>query len=218
MEKKRFFIASFVPMLFLITMWSIFLLSSFFNVDIVKLGLYPLKSKGLIGIITSHFIHVEFNHIISNTVPLIVLGTLLFYFYPEVALKVLLILLIIPNIIVWFIGRPSYHIGSSGLIYGLVSYMFFCGVFTGNKSLLSISLLVIFLYGSIIWAIFPIDYKISWESHLAGFITGMVLSAIFKDKYVYKEKLPEWYTEDDEKYAYKDEIGENENDEYCRNN
>lgn len=198
MEKKRFFIALFVPAIFLVIIWVIYFFNNFFNLDIVKFGLYPLKSRGLVGILTSSFIHVEFNHIISNTIPFIILGTILFYFYPDVAFKIFVILLIIPNTIVWIIGRPAYHIGCSGIIYGLISYIFFCGVFTKRIALLSISLLVVFLYGSIIWAIFPIDLTLSWESHLSGFITGFILASIFKNKYVYKENLPDWYYKDDD--------------------
>jgi len=162
----------------------------------VRYGLFPLKIKGLLGILTSPLIHADFKHLADNSVPLFFLSLAIFYFYREIAYKIFFIIYFVSGILVWFVGREAYHIGASGLIYGFASFLFVSGVLRKNVSLLAISLLVTFLYGSLVWGILPYDYKISWESHLMGAVTGIVLAVLYRDKGPEREKYS-WETEEE---------------------
>lgn len=181
-EKKKLILSLFFPAFFVGIIWIIKISELTLNKDFSSFGLYPLKIKGIIGIITSPLIHGNIEHLIANSIPLLVLGTFLFYFYSKVSYKVFFLIYIMTGIWVWFGGRPSYHIGASGIVYGLAGFIFTSGVILKNIRLLAISLLVVFLYGSMFWGIFPLDPKISWESHLLGLIAGIILAIIYKNE------------------------------------
>ncbi|HYW95464.1 MAG TPA: rhomboid family intramembrane serine protease, partial [Bacteroidales bacterium] len=184
-EKKRFIHSLVFPGFFLFLIWFIKFIEFGLDTDFVALGIYPLKLKGLIGILTAPLIHANITHLFDNSIPLFFLSLALFYFYREVAYRVFFLIYFITGALVWIIGREAYHIGASGIIYGLATFLFTSGIIRRNRNLLAISLLVIFLYGSMVWGLFPYDYHISWESHLMGAITGIVLS------YVYRHEGPE---------------------------
>ena len=181
-EKKKFILSLYFPVLFVGLLWLIKIYEIVLNEDLTSLGLFPLQVKGLIGIFTSPLIHGNLDHLIANSGPLLILGTALFYFYSKVSFKVILLIYIMTGIWVWFGGRPSYHIGASGIVYGLAGFIFTSGVIIKNVRLLALSLLVVFLYGSMIWGIFPIDLKVSYESHFLGLLAGIVLSFIYKNE------------------------------------
>lgn len=196
-EKKRFYLSLFIPFIFVLLLWLIHLTSYLFDLDFSHLGVYPLHVKGIPGIFLSPLIHGNFEHLISNSLPLLVLGTMLFYFYPTSALKVFVLIYFVTGIWVWFGARPAFHIGSSGIVYGMASFIFTCGALLSNIRLMAVSLLVVFLYGSLIWGVFPIDWRISWESHLSGFVLGVVLAFIYKNENYYPENKPEWLNEEE---------------------
>ena len=196
-EKKKFLISLVFPLFFTGLLWLIKISEIILEEDFTSFGLYPLQIKGLIGIVTSPLIHGNLDHLIANSVPLLVLGTALFYFYSKVSYKVFFLIYLMTGIWVWFGGRPSYHIGASGIIYGLAGFIFTSGVIIRNIRLLALSLLVVFLYGSLIWGIFPIDLKISYESHFLGLLAGVILAFIYKNEGP-KPVLPEWYNEKDD--------------------
>jgi membrane associated rhomboid family serine protease len=196
-EKKRFYLSLFIPFIFVLLLWIIHLTSYLFDLDFSHLGVYPLHVKGIPGIFLSPLIHGNFEHLISNSLPLLVLGTMLFYFYPTSAFKVFVLIYFVTGIWVWFGARPAFHIGSSGIVYGLASFIFTCGALLRNIRLMAVSLLVVFLYGSLIWGLFPIDWRISWESHLSGFVLGIVLAFIYKNENYYPENEPEWMNEEE---------------------
>jgi membrane associated rhomboid family serine protease len=137
----------------------------------------------------------------ANSVPLFVLGGSLFYFYREISVKTFLLIYFITGVCVWMGAREAYHIGASGVVYGLASFLFFSGIFRRDGRLLAITMLVTFLYGSMVWGIFPDVYpeeNISWESHLWGLITGMILAFYFR-KLGPQQKKYDWeYEEDDD--------------------
>lgn len=162
------------------------------------MGIYPLKLYGLPGIVTSAFVHGDFHHLISNSLPVLILSVAIFYFYRGVALKVILFIWIGTGILVWFIGRPSFHIGASGLVYGFASFVFFSGLLRKDNGLLALSLFVSFIYGSLIWGAFPTDVKISWEAHQMGLISGIITAVIYRNKGQVKAKYS-WEIEEEER-------------------
>jgi len=165
--------------------------------------LYPRRFSGLRGIFFSPFIHSSLEHLYNNTIPLALLLASLFYFYREVALKVLILGVLFSGLITWGIGRPSYHIGASGIIYLLASFVFFKGVFTKYYRLIALSLAVVFLYGSLLWYIFPMENGISWEGHLGGFLSGLTLAFFIKGRIPTTKKFAwehETYNEDDDEF------------------
>lgn len=170
------------PMLVVLFIWTIFLIEIRFRISFTDFGVYPRTISGLKGILLSPFIHGSVEHLYNNSIPIVVLTASLFYFYNKVALKVCLWGVLLSGFITWLIGRPSFHIGISGVIYVLASFIFFKGIFTKHYRLIALSLFVVFIYGSMLWYIFPVDDSISWEGHLAGFITGIILAFVIKTK------------------------------------
>jgi membrane associated rhomboid family serine protease len=179
--RKKFFLSIIIPGIFVLLMWIVKIIEVLFETDFSGLGIYPLSLKGMPGIIFSPFIHADFTHLFNNSLPFFLLSIALFYFYSEVALKVFLWTYFLTGILVWFGGREAYHIGASGLVYGLASFLFFSGIIRKYYRLVALSLLVVFLYGQLVWGIFPGVYKnVSWESHMLGFFSGIILAIWFR--------------------------------------
>lgn len=193
------------PMLLVLLIWTVFWVEVSFHVNLNNHGVYPRTISGLQGIIFSPFIHGSLEHLYNNTIPIAILTASLFYFYRKVAFKVLVLGVLISGLLTWIIGRPSYHIGISGVIYVLASFIFFKGVFTKYFRLIALSLFVVFIYGSLLWYIFPIEEGISWEGHLAGFITGLILAILIKTQ------IPT-----SKKYAWEKEDYNEEEDEFLK--
>ena len=182
------------PILFILIIWLVFWVEVRFGYNFSKYGIYPHKLKGLRGVLLSPFIHGSIQHLYHNTIPLFILSTALFYFYRSITWKIIFYGILFSGLLTWVIGRPSYHIGASGLIYVLVSFTFFKGIFAKHFRLIALSLLVVFLYGSMIWYTLPIDEQISWEGHLSGLIVGLIFALIFK-KTIAKPKKYAWEEE-----------------------
>ena len=182
-DKIRFRISISIAILFVAVMWIVKIFELTLNLSFVEFGVYPMTLSGLKGILFSPFIHGSLKHIFSNTFPMIILFSALLYFYPKKSYLIFAIIYFASGIILWIIGRSSYHIGASGLIYALAAFHFFSGVLSKRKEFIAISLIVVFLYGGIVWGLFPGgDEKISWEGHLAGFAVGTLLSVIYHPK------------------------------------
>lgn len=163
-----------VPLRLVFVIFAVFSIESYFHFDFGFLGIYPRSLSGLIGILTAPLIHGSPSHILSNTLPLLILGGILYYFYPEISNIVLLQCYFFTNILVWIFGRPFYHIGASGLVFGLAFFLIFFGFFRRNIRSIVISIGVIILYGGLVYEAFAMDERISFESHLFGSITGFV--------------------------------------------
>ena len=163
-----------VPIVTICVIWFIYWVEIRFGYNFNKYGIFPRSFRGLRGVFLSPFIHSDISHLFNNTVPLFALMASLFYFYKELAFKILLIGTILTGLLCWSFARDSYHIGASGVIYLLFSFIFFSGIIRKHFRLIAMSLVVIFLYGSMMWFILPTEDRISWEGHLSGFLIGLL--------------------------------------------
>lgn len=170
---------------FVLLLWGIKSIEWAKDIDLGYFGILPRTLKGSIGIITGPLIHGDLLHLMSNTFPLLVLGLGLFYFYHRIALEVFAWIYLATGFWVWVIGREAYHIGASGIVYGLMMFIFWGGVFRKNPRSLAISMIIFFLYGYMIYGIFPGDDGVSWESHLMGSVAGIFLAVYFKKVPIY---------------------------------
>ena len=176
------------PMGFVLFIWIVFWVEVQFNLSFNYLGIFPKTFVGLRGILFRPFIHGSVEHLYHNSLPLFILSLALFYFYRPIAWKVIIYGILLSGLITWGIGRPSYHIGASGLIYVLASFIFLKGIRTKYFRLVALSLIVVFIYGSMVWYVFPVKENISWEGHLAGLITGLLFAFLFNPKLEMVEK------------------------------
>mgnify|MGYP000092968245 CR=1 FL=1 len=169
-----------LPLFFVWFLWFIYWLEIRFDFDFVENGIFPRTFSGLQGVVFSPFIHANIDHLYNNSIPLLILLAALRYFYSRQSFEVIGFGIVISGLITWVIGRDSYHIGASSLIYVLVSFIFLKGIQTKYYRLVALSLAVVLVYGSMVWYIFPkVEEKISWEGHLAGLITGFILSLMY---------------------------------------
>ena len=204
--RKKLLINMIVPGILVTLMWLVRISEVLFEKDLTHFGIYPLTLKGIPGIFLSPFIHADFSHLFSNTVPLFFLALALFYFYSEVALKVLIWTYILTGFLVWIGGREAWHIGASGIVYGLASFLFFSGIIRRYFRLVALSLLIVFLYGSMVWGLFPGVYKnVSWESHMLGFFSGVVLAVLYRHEGP-QQPVYEWMEEDEDSEFEKENI------------
>ena len=184
------------PLLFVCILLTIHGYSEFYQIRLSHLGIYPREIKGLIGILSGVFIHGDWKHLFNNSVPLLVLGTALYYFYNSLANKVWIYSIIYSGILVWLGGRPAFHIGASGLVYALAAFLFFSGFIRKHRNLMALSMSVVFLYGGLVWGIFPSDEHISWEGHLFGALNGLIWAIYYKDEGPQRKKYS-WELEAD---------------------
>ncbi len=207
--RKKFFLSLIIPVTFVFLMWLVKIVEILFEIDLSDLGIYPRSLKGLPGIIVSPLIHEDFTHLFNNSLPLLLLSIALFYFYSEIAIKISSITYILTGLLVWLWGREAWHIGASGLVYGLASFLFFSGLIRRYFRLIALSLLVVFLYGEMVWGLFPGIYKnISWESHMLGFFSGILL-AVWYRKEGPQRPVYEWMEEEVEEVEGVEGLEEN---------
>tara|TARA_B110000261_G_scaffold145814_1_gene169501 strand:+ start:93 stop:824 length:732 start_codon:yes stop_codon:yes gene_type:complete len=168
------------PLSFVLLIWLVYWFELRFGFRFNDMGIYPRTFSGLRGILFSPFIHGSLEHLCHNSTPLLILSTALFYFYRALAWRVLVLGLLFSGFLTWLIGSPAFHIGASGLIYVLMSFMLFKGILSKNHHLTALSLLVVFLYGSMLWYVFPVKENMSWEGHLSGLLVGLVFAFVFR--------------------------------------
>jgi membrane associated rhomboid family serine protease len=206
-NKKLILKRIFIPLIFPAILWVIHLFSYLLELNLAGMGVLPRKVEGLLGIVSSPLIHANFSHLISNTFPLIILGWIIFYFYPKVAFSLFAFVYFFTGLLVWLFARQVYHIGASGIVYGFVSFLFFSGIFRKDNTSISLALIVTFLYGGIVWGVLPGWKGISWESHLFGAITGLTAAYLFrridppKKKYDWEDE-PDDFNVDDLEVSY----------------
>jgi len=207
-EKKRFLYSMVFPGFFLFLLWAVKLFEISMELSFVEGGVYPRQFSGLKGILFSPLVHGDWKHLVDNTMPVFLLSAALFYFYRDIAYKIWLLLYFIAGVLLWCMGRQAYHIGASGLIYGLAAFLFLSGLIRRVRSLMAISLLVVFWYGSMVWGLLPFDYDVSFEAHITGAVTGIVLAVVYRDQGPEPEStlLDEEEEEEDQPMADQEEV------------
>lgn len=187
--------------MFFIVMWGLKLIEIQFDLQntIRQYGVLPRDISGIKGILFSPFIHKDILHLSNNSLPILILGWFLFYSYKNIAKEIFLWLFFVSGFWLWVFGRPSLHIGASGVVYALASFLFTSGLIRKTPRLAAISLIVIFLYGSMIWGIFPTQPSISWEGHLSGMLSGILIAVFFKNHGPKRKKYQWEIDEENEK-------------------
>jgi len=184
---------------FVILLWLIHIASVLFGLDLIRYGVYPGDITGLRGILFAPLIHGSFFHIISNTLPLLVMGTAMLLGYPRASKFVFPIIYVGVGLMVWVFGRESFHVGASGINLGLLTFVFVIGALRWDKKAIALSCIVFFMYGSLIFGIFPTEPGVSFESHFFGAVIGVLCAIIFRNV---DEKPPE------KRYDWEDEVDE----------
>ncbi|MEL6673480.1 MAG: rhomboid family intramembrane serine protease [Bacteroidota bacterium] len=185
----------------LVLIWIIHLAQFFLGTSFHQWGILPRQVEGLKGILFGPLIHGSWSHLTSNSVPLVVLSIMLFYFYPKKAWVVWWSSYFFPGLCVWLVANldityDTYHIGISGLIYSLAFFLFFMGVFSKERRAMALALVVAFLYGGIVWGVLPLQPHVSWEGHLFGAVTGIALALNFR-KHGPQRKKYSWELEEE---------------------
>ncbi|MGB1307056.1 MAG: rhomboid family intramembrane serine protease [Flavobacteriales bacterium] len=206
MSTQRKYSIFILPALFILVLFVVEWIEHTYGMRFAKYGVLPRTLEGLKGVLLSPFIHSDWKHLTNNALPLFVLTATLGFFYKGIAKEVFLWSWLMSGLWLWAIGRPSFHIGASGLLYALASFLFFSGFIRKHTKLMSISMFVVFLYGGMVWGIFPMKKHISWEGHLAGALAGLILAYWFKDngppKQVYQYEIDELLEEQEQTYTY----------------
>ena len=200
-ERNRLIRSLFFPVLFILVLWIIKISEIVTGFPLAPYGMHPRSWEGIYGIFTMPWIHSDINHLIANTIPMFILGGFLFYSYREIAWKVLIMIWLLSGLWILFAGQPgSTHIGASGIVYGLASFLFTSGIIRRDTSLMAITLLVTFIYGGLVWGIFPQFFpqeRISWEGHLMGLVAGVVLAVYFRREGPQRKQF-DWEEEEEE--------------------
>lgn len=179
------------PIGFVLLIWIIHAMQVYLQTNLIKLGVFPGRIEGLPGILTSPLIHGSWDHLFYNSLSFLILGAIIFWFYPKIALPSFIWLYLLSGIGVWIFAQPnSYHIGASGLVYGMVSLVFWNGVFRRNLKATVLALIILVLYAGYFGGIVPGKEGISWESHLLGALAGITLAWFYKES-IEEDELPE---------------------------
>lgn len=206
-DLRRIIAAMMVPLFLIFILYIIKVLETGMDWNFTRFGVYPLEKKGLFGIFSHPLIHSGFTHLLANTLPLFFLSLCLFYFYRGIAPAIFFIIWGGCGMLTFIIGKPGWHIGASGLIYGLAFFLFFSGLLRRYIPLIAISLLVTFLYGGLVWQMIPYftPKSTSWEGHLSGAVTGTLCAFAFMN---YGPQKPEAFTEEEEEEEEESDIQE----------
>ena len=181
-DARRFRRAIIISLSFVAVLWLLQFAATFFAVELGRYGVYPRRLSGTVGIALAPLIHGSFSHLIANSLPIVLLGTALLYGYPRSARIVVACLYVGSGIGVWLIAREAYHIGASGLATGMMFFLFVIGALRWDRRAIVLSMLAFFLYGGMLWGIFPGDPEVSFESHLCGAVIGVVLAFVLRNK------------------------------------
>jgi membrane associated rhomboid family serine protease len=199
-KERKLAISAVLPGIAVLLLWCAYWLDVGFDLGLYRLGIFPRTVNGLVGIMAAPFIHGDFEHLLNNSIPLFVLGWALMYFFPRLAVRVLIGSWLVSGLCVWVSARSNYHIGASGVVYGLAAFLFTSGLLRRQRTLMGLSLLVVFLYGGLLWGMFPLFPRISWESHFWGGAAGVIMAITYRQvpSAVHDPRPITWDEEEDE--------------------
>jgi membrane associated rhomboid family serine protease len=180
-ERRKAIDSLLYPSLFVSTMWLIKLTEINFNFELTFLGVYPRTLLGFVGIFTAPLIHGDTSHLMSNTLPMLILGIILVFFYRKIALEITFWIYFLSGLWVWISASKGYHLGCSGLIYGIGVFIFFSGIFRDDRKSMGLALLVTVVYGGMIWGVLPLFQNVSWETHLFGAFAGTLCAWFYRN-------------------------------------
>lgn len=178
--RTSFRVALEIVLAFVALLWLIQLFNWTLDLELQRFGVRPREWQGLVGILLAPLLHADFMHLVANSLPLLVLGTVMLHLYPGAASRVLIAVYLGPGIAVWLFAKGGVHIGASGMAYGLVSYILVAGLIRRDRRAIAASLLVCFMYGALVWGVLPIQPGVSWETHLSGALIGFALAILFR--------------------------------------
>jgi len=193
----------------LVCIWGVFLINLQFELGLNRFGNRPLRPGGAVGILAMPFLHGGWDHIWGNTVSYFTLSCMLLYFYQSMGLKVLLWSWLGSGFLLWASGAPGNHIGLSGVVYALAAFLFLSGVIRKHAILMRVALVVVFLYGSIVWGVLPIEVGVSWQGHLAGAFAGGLLALVLRKEGPQPPPIPEEWDADEEENEADDDAATN---------
>ncbi len=202
------------PLATLAVIWLVFILEQASGSEWFIYGIAPRKAYAARGILTAPFLHGDLGHILSNSLPLFSLMALILFFYPRVAIPALVMIYLGTGVTMWLFADPevifqaypraNYHIGASGVVYGMVTFLAWNGIFRRNLKAIAIALVVVFYYGGLVWGVFPVQERVSWEGHLLGALVGVFVAYWFRDRIELDEekKPPSWELEPQEEHDF----------------
>lgn len=196
-NRAHFRSALLVAAAFVAVLAAIHALGAALGLDLQRYGVRPHAWAGLPGVLVAPLLHADVAHLASNALPLLVAGTAMLHLYPDASRFVLPAVYVVPGLAVWLAGRPSLHLGASGIVYGLVGYIFVAGLIRRDRRAIAAALLVSFLYGALVWGVFPLKVGVSWETHLAGAAAGVALAFAFARRDIPPRKRYSWEGEAD---------------------
>ncbi|MEM7053681.1 MAG: rhomboid family intramembrane serine protease [Pseudomonadota bacterium] len=195
--RGNFVLAFKIALGFLAVVWSVFLFDQLLRLELIRFGLRPRELMGLIGLVTTPLLHFNLAHIVSNSLPLMIGGTMMLYLYPNSSLRALPVIFFGSSALAWLFARESVHIGASGLVYGLLAFVFVSGVLRRDMRSIGAALVIWFMYGSMIWGVLPAAPDMSWELHASGFALGVWMAIVFRAWDRPPMKRYEWEDEDE---------------------
>ncbi|MCC6725662.1 MAG: rhomboid family intramembrane serine protease [Saprospiraceae bacterium] len=199
-QKQRILRSLRLPLKFMAVMWGVFMVEVIFDLDFGAYGVFPREVLGLRGILFAPLVHDNFQHLISNSAPMFVLSFIIMYFYRRVAFRSIMMIYLLTGFAVWLFARKVFHIGASGVVYGLLSFVFWSGIFRRSLKSIILALIVTVLYSGYLGGILPNQEGISWESHLLGALVGVFTAYWYKEEIEADEKAqpPSWEGENSE--------------------
>lgn len=211
-DKKKWFLAIYMTLLLIAMLWFVKIAELLFEIPLTNYGIRPREISGLIGILTTGFLHANFVHLISNSIALLVVMPLLYYFYRPVALKIMLSGYIMTGIFTWIIAAGGNHIGASGLVYMIFGFLVLSGFIRRHYRLMAVGFLMLIVHstfsGSLLMKFIPEMNKpnISWEGHLSGFVSGLILAVVYRKEGPQRPEYTWDDEEDDEEDAEEQEV------------
>ncbi|QOC21146.1 rhomboid family intramembrane serine protease [Wenzhouxiangella sp. AB-CW3] len=196
--RSNFRLAIRLTLVFVTVVWLVYAIDRLLGLELARFGLRPREADGLLGLVTTPLLHGSLTHIASNSLPLFVGGVAMLFLYPNSALRALPAIYIGSAALAWIFARPSIHIGASGLVYGILAFVFVSGILRRDLRSVGVSLMIWFFYGSMVWGVLPTQPGTSWELHASGMAIGVIMAVLYRRWDLPPLKRYDWEDEEDE--------------------